>query len=394
MVDDERQIQASLRLRLARDYEVVCCSHARDALTAVAASRFDLCIVDIHMPEMDGLTFVENAQRADPSLGYVVLSAFDSNENLRRTIPLHVFDFIGKPLPARLGFEARIPGWIERTRAQRREHDLIQQSKVIHHTLDSARLEREVELVASETARDALLQTANLLTTIQAHLLSAATWSASRARNDPGVAQLSRNLEEARKTANAAVIVADSFFGSAYATRDSSPAVIDSGLRQAIGIANRMSSAEAANKDVDFTTTVADENLSVQGMTGIEFLLMASPLLSAALRRAETNTTVGISVQPIARLDVVAKEISFRGFLWANRKTALLSHRGVLITMTAAGPSLSRDQAEAWLKGDSGPLASISARGVVGGLQKCRGFLGVSLSPGNGGFQLALALPV
>jgi DNA-binding response OmpR family regulator len=394
VLDDERQIQASLRLRLARDYEVVCCSHARDALAAVSASRFDLCIVDIHMPEMDGLTFIETAQRADPSLGYVVLSAFDSNENLRRTIPLHVFDFIGKPLPERHEFEARIPEWIERTRSQRREQALTTRGKFIDHELESARLEREVELVASETARDALLQTSNLLTTIQAHLVSAASLSASRARTDPLFGQLSRNLEEARKTASAAVIIADGFFGSAYATRDSSPAVIESGLRQAIGIANRMSSAEAANKAVDLTSTVADDNTSVHGLTGIEFLLMTAPLLSAALRRAAINTTVGINVQSLARLDIVIKEPSFRGFLWANRKTALLSQRGVLITITAAAPALSRDEAEAWLKGDTSPLSSISVRGVVAGLQKCRGFLAVSLSPGCGAFQLALALPV
>src|SRR5436190_22983527 len=94
VVDDERQIHASLRLRLGKDYELVCCFHGREALQTLAASRFDLCFADIHMPEMDGLAFIEAAQQRDPALGFVLLSAFDSAENLRRAIPLQVFDFI------------------------------------------------------------------------------------------------------------------------------------------------------------------------------------------------------------------------------------------------------------------------------------------------------------
>ena len=120
IVDDERQIHASLRLRLGRDYELVCCFNAREALARLQQERFELCIADIHMPQMDGLTFIETAQKTDPALGYVVLSAFDSDENLRRTIPLQVYDFLSKPLPDRAGFEARIPAWIDATRRRRR----------------------------------------------------------------------------------------------------------------------------------------------------------------------------------------------------------------------------------------------------------------------------------
>src|SRR4051794_1989067 len=109
VVDDERQIHASLKLRLGRDYSLVCHTDARQALALLPAERFDLCIVDIHMPHMDGLAFVAAAQQSDPALGYLLLSAFDTDENLRRAIPLGVYEFIPKPLPARAGFEDRLP---------------------------------------------------------------------------------------------------------------------------------------------------------------------------------------------------------------------------------------------------------------------------------------------
>jgi CheY-like chemotaxis protein len=393
VVDDERQIHVSVRLRLAKNYEVVCCSDAREALEAVATSRFDLCFVDIHMPEMDGFTFIENAQRSDAALGYVVLSAFDSSENLRRTIPLRVFDFVGKPLPERDEFEARVPGWIARTQAQRRDHALVQEGKEIHGAFDAARLEREIELVASETARDALLQTANLLTTIQAHLVSATSSATSRAKSDPSLIQLSRNLDEARKTADAAATIAHGFFDSAYANRDSSPALVTPGVRQAVGIASRMSGAEAANKTIDLTSASISEHVSIPGLSGIELLLMMVPILGAAFVRAGANTTVGVDLQPLARLEIALKEPSFRSYLWANRKTTPIARAGVLITITAAAPALSRAEAEAWLKGNGGPLATISPRGLIAGLQKCRGFIAVSLSPQSGKFQLLVGLP-
>ncbi|MEO6876763.1 MAG: response regulator [Opitutaceae bacterium] len=391
VVDDERQIHASLRLRLAKHYELVCCADAQSALRSLADTRFDLCFVDIHMPEMDGLTFIEAAQRTDPALGYVVLSAFDSSENLRRAIPLQVYDFIGKPLPERNEFEGRIPEWVDRTRAQRRDQALARQAGLISQDLDVARLEREVELVASETARDALLQTANLLTTIHAHLVSAAAVLTVRARTDSTAVPLVRNLEEAKKTADAAASVAAGFFDSAYASRDSSPALIDSGIREAAGIAKRMTQAEASNKEVDFQPF--DARLPIRGLSGIDFLLMLVPIIGAALTLTDPKTTVGIRFQRLDRLDVALKDAQLRSYLWVNRKHALVSQSGVLIVVTTSAPALPGAQVEGWLRGEDGPIATVSPRGLLAGLQKCRGLLAASQPPQTKQFSLVLVLP-
>ena len=391
VVDDERQIHASLRLRLGKLYELVSCHDARSALQTLGKERFDLCFVDIHMPEMDGLAFIEAAQGVDPGLGYVVLSAYDSSENLKRTIPLQVFDFIGKPLPERDGFEARIPGWVDRTRAQRRDQALARQAGTISHDLDLARLAREVELVASETARDALLQTSNLLTTINAHLASAVGVVAARARSDHNFTPLLRNLEEARKTADAAASVAGGFFDTAYANRDSSPALVDSGIREAAGIALRMSQAEAANKTVDFQPI--DSRVPIRELSGIDFLLMLVPAIAAALTLTGEKTTVGIRGQRLARVDLALNDTQLRSYLWVNRKHALGSQPGTLIGIVTSAPTLTRPELEAWLKGEAGPLAAVSPRGLLAGLQKCRGLLALSLLPQTKQFRIVLVLP-
>jgi hypothetical protein len=66
----------------------------------------------------------------------------------------------------------------------------------------------------------------------------------------------------------------------------------------------------------------------------------------------------------------------------------------VLITVTGAGPPRPRAAREAWLQDRHEPLATITARGLVAGVQRCHGVLGAAVSPHSGRFSLALALPV
>jgi CheY-like chemotaxis protein len=391
VVDDERQIHASIRLRLGGSYDIACAYDAREALEKIRHVRFDLCLVDIHMPRMDGLTFIDAAQALDPDLGFVVLSAFDSNDNLRRAIPLQVFDFLPKPFPEVAEFEGRIPAWVEMTRHRRREQKLAREAGIIAEDRDAARLERDVEMVASETARDALRQTAGLLTTVHAHLLSATTQLAARARTDSSLVHLLRGLEEARKTSDAAMIAAESFFDSSYGSRDASPALPEESIRHAIDIATRISGAAEAGKVVDFLPAAG--NPPVRDLSGIEFLLMLIPALGAALAVAAPHTTAGIRTALVSRLDAVTKDPLHRDLLWLNRKRALGSHPALVITITATAAPLSVPEVEAWLGGNHAPLARITSRGLLPGIAKCRGVFGAAVAPAAARFCLVLALP-
>lgn len=391
LIDDETQVHASIRLRLGRDFESVSFFDAQAALEAVPGKNFDLCFVDVHLPGMDGLAFIEEAARRDPALGFVVLTAFDTDENLRRAIPLHVYAFISKPLPEPEGFEARIPAWVARTRDRRRNHRLADQASELDRDLHAAQLERDVELVAAASARDALLQVANLLTTVHAHLVTACAALSARTKADPALLPIARNLENGRGTAEAAAAIAGGFFDSAYGSRDTSPALINPGLVNAIGIACRMTHAEEANKLVDYTAV--DHHVSIRGLSGLDFLLTMVPVIAAALLATKPGTTVGLRVEALGRLDLVHRDPPRRSFLWANRRHAFSSQPAVAVTVTASGPPLSRTEAEAWLKGDHPFLAIAAPRGLVAGLQKSHGLLGLALAPHSEKFTIVVALP-
>lgn len=391
IVDDERPIHASLRLRLGDRCELASAHDAREGLARIRQTRFDLCITDIHMPRMDGLAFVEAARELDPGLGFVVLSAFDTPENLRRAIPLPVYDFLAKPIGPKVDLEDRLAGWIERTRERRREQELARAAGTIAEDRDAARLERDVEVVFSETAREVLRQDAGLLTTIHAHLVSATTQLAARSRSDPGLAHILRGLEEARKTAEAAMIATGGFFDSSYGSRDASPAQPNEGIRHAVDIALRSGRADADGKGVDFRPI--DGPVVIRGISGIDLLLMMIPAIGAALACAAAGTTVGISLSLAPRVDAFTREPQRRRLLWINRRRSLGSQPALVVTLTADGPSLTPTEVEDWLKGEHAPLTMITPRGLLSGIAKCRGTLGAATAPDAAKFQLVLVLP-
>ena len=392
VVDDEKQIHSSLNLRLNGNYRLVCLSNPLEALALIGKQIFDLCIVDVCMPEMDGLAFIEKARELDPSLGYVVLSGFDSDENLRRAIPLQVLDFITKPLPNQTGFEKRIPEWVAYTRQRRHEILLTRESESIVHDLELARIEREVESTASESAREALLQTANLLTTIQALLLSANHALEPMQRPDPRLAMVFRSLQEARRHAETACSVSEGYFGSAYADRESSHAVIDACLRHATAISLRLAKADDRQQTIDLTPL--GSNLTITGLTGIDFLLMIVPTLVQTLALASKGTTVTIRSEQLDRIDNLIGNARLRSYLWVNRRNATVSGPGVLLSIRASCSAVEEATAISWLRGSTADPLSISCRGLLYGIQKTKGLLALAVGPKPQKFEIILALPV
>ena len=186
--------------------------------------------------------------------------------------------------------------------------------------------------------------------------------------------------------------VAEGFFNSAYAQRDTSPALLGPGVRHALQIALRATRAEAHGKSADLIGL--DQHAVIHGLTGIEFLLLLVPALSIALGLAREETTVRLEAIAVPRLDQALREARFQPYLWVNRRGALLSHPGVVLLLAAQAPAQTRAEGEAWLRGEPrGAAENISARGLIGGLQKTKGVLALGVAPVAAQWSLALFLP-
>jgi CheY-like chemotaxis protein len=77
VIDDDPAILSVAELLLKRDgHEVVVAREASKGLRALEDEPFDLVIVDIFMPEMDGLETINQVHRLRPGLPVIVMSGY------------------------------------------------------------------------------------------------------------------------------------------------------------------------------------------------------------------------------------------------------------------------------------------------------------------------------
>ena len=61
LIDDEKAIQRSVRAILEREnIQVTCCGSASEADTALASAAYDLILLDLGLPDMDGFEFLSS----------------------------------------------------------------------------------------------------------------------------------------------------------------------------------------------------------------------------------------------------------------------------------------------------------------------------------------------
>jgi DNA-binding response OmpR family regulator len=110
VVDDSEANRALLARRLRRQgYTVLLAENGRQALEKVRTRKFDLLLLDILMPEMDGFEVLRRlkAEPATQNIPVIMLSALDDLDAVVRCIELGADDYLPKPFPAPL-LQARV----------------------------------------------------------------------------------------------------------------------------------------------------------------------------------------------------------------------------------------------------------------------------------------------
>src|ERR1700745_4383428 len=79
------------------DYDVVLERDGRLGLTAVQREKFDLCLLDVMMPNMDGFTLAEEIRNVDPDVPLFFLSAKSMKDDILTGYKLGADDYITKP---------------------------------------------------------------------------------------------------------------------------------------------------------------------------------------------------------------------------------------------------------------------------------------------------------
>ena len=104
VVDDEPDLEPLMLQRMRRDirsgrYKFVFAQNGVEALEKLRQENdIDMVLSDINMPQMDGLTLLEQIPKVDPNIRSVIISAYGDMKNIRTAMNRGAFDFVTKPV--------------------------------------------------------------------------------------------------------------------------------------------------------------------------------------------------------------------------------------------------------------------------------------------------------
>jgi DNA-binding response OmpR family regulator len=114
LVDDEQPIQTLLSFPLQRDgYEVVQASDGREALARFGEQPFDLVVLDLMLPRMDGLEVCKRLRADGSTVPIIMLTAKSEEIDKVLGLELGADDYITKPFSMR-EFRSRVKAALRR----------------------------------------------------------------------------------------------------------------------------------------------------------------------------------------------------------------------------------------------------------------------------------------
>ena len=162
VVDDIEANRDVLSRRLERQgYAVATADNGRQALERLRADTFDLVLLDIMMPEMDGYEVLQHL-KADEALRHIpviMISALSELDSVVRCIEMGAEDYLPKPFNPTL-LKARIGACLEKKRARDRETHLFAQLQIRNSEMARWRAAQEADLAIARTTQQGIVASA------------------------------------------------------------------------------------------------------------------------------------------------------------------------------------------------------------------------------------------
>ena len=101
LAEDQPLILSSLKILLSEEKGIevtATASNGADALARISELQPDIAVLDIYMPQMDGIETAEKVMKAFPHIPVVLLTTFDNPDSIRKAIEIGVAGFLLKDI--------------------------------------------------------------------------------------------------------------------------------------------------------------------------------------------------------------------------------------------------------------------------------------------------------
>lgn len=102
LVDDQSMVRTSLRMRMALEADLVIVGEASDGVAAIEQVRLlqpDVVVMDVRMPQADGIAAVDTIHHQNPAAAIVMLSLYDDLNTRNRALAAGATAFVSKQQP-------------------------------------------------------------------------------------------------------------------------------------------------------------------------------------------------------------------------------------------------------------------------------------------------------
>jgi len=97
IIEDEKALAKALNLRLKHDgYEVMAVNDGEAGLAAVQAQKFDLILLDLIMPKMNGFEVMSKLKAANSKIPIIIISNLSQKEDMEKAMELGAVDYLVK----------------------------------------------------------------------------------------------------------------------------------------------------------------------------------------------------------------------------------------------------------------------------------------------------------
>jgi DNA-binding NtrC family response regulator len=98
VIDDEAIIRMSCKRTLTSEgFQVSLASRCKEGLEILEKEPFDLVLLDLKMPDMDGIELLPLIRNKWPHIKVIVISGYGTDQTAEETVKLGAHKFLGKP---------------------------------------------------------------------------------------------------------------------------------------------------------------------------------------------------------------------------------------------------------------------------------------------------------